>query len=150
MNDYDIYLRDGSVRDGQLVGFALAWKGLTGVAGLPGRPHKGWFPWILDPNKPDDPTAGHWGVRQWRFELALLDGMVGLQGAPSNDGRTPADMRADLMDYLPLTKLQLQDLDGAMYDVRMTSYIEQAVEPYDNAHPNGGMLVQVEFAEVES
>lgn len=150
MNDYDIYLRDGGVRDGEWVGFALAWKGLAGITGLPEKPHKGWVPWILDPSNPDDPTAGHWGVRQWRYELALIDGLVGLDGKPPDDGRTPADMRTDLMDYLPLTKLELQDLDGATYDVRMTSYTEQAIEPYDDAHPNGGLLVQVQFAAVES
>ncbi len=149
MNDYDIYLSDGSVRSGEWVGFALAWKGLAGVTGLPGRPHRGWVPWILDPDKPEDPSAGHWGVRQWRYELALVDSLVGLQGGPPDDGRTSADMRADLMDYLPLTKLELQDVDGTAYDARMTSYIEQAIEPYDNAHPRGGMLVQVEFTAVE-
>lgn len=149
MNDYDIYLRDGGVREGEWVGFALAWKGLAGLAGLPGKPQTGWVPWILDPTRPDDPAAGHWGVRQWRFELALVDGIVGLQGAPPDDSRTVADMRADLMNYLPLVKLELQDLDGAIYDARMTSYTEQALEPYDSAHPIGGMLVQVEFTAVE-
>jgi hypothetical protein len=148
MNDYDIYMRDSTVRSGEWVGFALAWKGLARLEGLPARPHKGWFPWILDPANPDDPGAGHWGVRQWRYELALVDGLVGLRGVPPDDGRGAAGMRADLLGYLPLSKLELTDLDGTIYDVRMTSYTEQALEPYDVAHADGGLLIQVEFAEV--
>ena len=148
MNDYDIYIRNSAVREGEWVGFALAWKDLARLRGLSARPHRGWFPWILDPGKPDDPPSGHWGVRQWCYEIALLDGLVGLLGVPPDDGRTAADMRADLMGYLPLTKIELTDIDGTVYDARMTSYIEEAVEPYDAAHPGGGLIATVEFAQV--
>ena len=146
MNDYDFYLRDPGIRGGEWVGFPLAWKGLGGVGGLPLRPHLSWQPWILDPTNPDDPTAGHWGVLQWRYNIALIEGLVGLQGVPPGDGRTPADMWADLMDFLPLDKFDLQDLDGQTYQVKMTGYSERAIEPYDTAHPNGGMLVEIELA----
>jgi hypothetical protein len=88
-------------------------------------------------------------VRQWRFDVAMVDGLVDLQGAPPEDGRTPDQMRADLMDYVLLPKLELQDVDGVAYDAVITSYVEQAVEPYDAAHPNGGWLVHIELAEVE-
>jgi hypothetical protein len=149
MNDYDIYLRDSAVHGGDWVGFALAWKGLGGVAGLATRPHAGWWPWLADPVNPDDPTAGSRGVRQWRLELALVDGLVGLRGVPSDDGRTPTAMRADLMSYKALTKLELQDVDGVAYNVMITAYTEHVVEPYDAAHPDGGWVVRIEFAEVK-
>ena len=149
MNDYDIYLREPGVHSGEWVGFALAWKGLGGMSGLAARPHEGLLPWVLDPNNPNDPTLGSRGVRQWKFDLAMVDGLVGLQGVPPDDARTPAQMRADLMDYVPLSKLELKDVDGAEYDVVITTYTEQAVEPFDAAHPEGGWLIHVEFAKVE-
>src|SRR2546422_10967280 len=80
MNDYDFYLRDPGIRGGEWVGFPLAWKGLGGVGGLPLRPHRSWQPWVLDPSSPDDPTAGHWGVLQWRYNIAVIEGLGGLQG----------------------------------------------------------------------
>lgn len=145
MNDYDFYLRHGAVREGTWVGFALAWRGLAGVEGLERRPHWRWRPWILDPANPDNPAEGSWGVWQWRLHVAMLDGAIGLLGTPPTDGRTGEDMREDMLNYLPLPALELKDVDGEIYSVRMTAYKEQEVEPYDAAHPDGGWLAEVEF-----
>jgi hypothetical protein len=146
MNDYDIYLRHATVRGGEWVGFALAWKGLARVGGLPARPHRNWLPWIPDPAYPNDPTLGSWGTWQWRFEVAFLDGLAGLSGVPSDDGRSAADMRADMRAFMPLASFDLKDLDGGVHQVLMTGYSEQAIEPFDLGHPNGGFVAQVEFA----
>ncbi len=135
MNDYDIYLRHAAVRGGAWVGFSLARKGLAGVAGFDARPHLHWIPWILNSASPNDPTAGSWGVWQWRLQVALLDGLVGLLAVPPSDGRTSADMRADLLTYRTLPALELQDVDGAIYTVKMTTYQEQEIEPYDPGLP---------------
>lgn len=146
MNDYDFYLRHGAVRAGAWVGFGLAWRGLAGVEGLERRPHERWRPWILDPANPHDPTAGSWGVWQWRFEVAMISGIVGLLRTPPQDGRTGPDMRADLLNYLPLPAMELKDVDGTIYDAKMTAYREQSVEPFDVAHPDGGWIGRIEFA----
>ena len=132
------------------MGFALAWKELGGLEGLPAKPHRSWLPWVLDPAHPNDPTAGSWGVWQWHYDAALIDGLIGLEGVPPADGRGPADMRDDLLAFLPLGPIELKDLDGRPYNVMMTGYSEQAPEPHDSVHPNGGMLVQVEFAKVSA
>ena len=150
MNDYDFYLRHAAVRGGEWVGFPLAWRGLVGVEGLARRPHLRWRPWLLDPTNPNDPAAGSWGVWQWRFDVAMLDSLVGLLAEPPADGRTASEIRADLLAYLSLPILQLRDVEGEVYSARMTGYREQAVEPHDNAHPDGGWVAQVEFAWVES
>jgi hypothetical protein len=148
MNDYDFYLRHGAVRGGEWVGFPLAWEGLGGIAGFARRPHLRWRPWLPDPTNPNDPALGSWGVWQWRFYVAAVDGLVGLQRTPPADGRTAADMHTDMLAYQPLSVVELKDVDDAIYLVRMTGYQEQAVEPHDLAHPNVGRLLMVEFAEV--
>ena len=147
MNDYDIYLRHASVSGGAWVGFPLAWKGMVGIAGLEPRPHMRWRPWLLEPSAPNDPTAGTWGIWQWRFDLAMLDGLAGLEGRPPEDGRDANQIRADLLAYMPLPAIELKDVDGAVYTVKMTGYREQLIEPADVAHPNGGWTARVEFAE---
>ena len=150
MSDYDIYLREAGVNGGEWAGFALAWKGLAGIEGLPARPHRRWFPWILDPAQPDNPAAGHRGVLQWRFTVALVDGLVGLRGRPPDDGRSASQMRADLLAFMPGIQVDLMDVDGTIDTVRMTAYTEWAIETWDNRHPNGGMLAEVEFVRVTS
>jgi hypothetical protein len=150
MSDYDFYLRHAAVRNGAWVGFALAWKGRAGIAGLDSRPHLRWRPWVLAPAETDEPAAGSWGVWQWRLLALMADGVVGLQGTPPADGRTAADMRIDMLDYLPLPIMELKDVDGKLYSVKMTGYREQAIEPNDPAHQHGGWLAQVEFAQAES
>lgn len=147
MNDYDFYLRHSAVRTGSWVGFPLAWKGLAGIAGLDSRPHLRWRPWILDPSKPNDPTFGSWGIWQWRLRVAILDGLTGLLGTPPSDSRTAADIRTDLLAYLSLPILELKDTDGTIYTAKIIAYNEQAIEPYDPAHPNGGYLAQIELAQ---
>ena len=147
MNEYDIYLRHVSVLGGAWVGFPMAWKGLAGVAGLEARPQMRWRPWVLNSSAPNDPTAGTWGVWQWRFDIALLDGLTGLGGRPPADGRGAEQIRADLLAYMPLPALELKDMDGAIYTVKMTAYREQSIEPNDAAHPDGGWAARVEFAE---
>jgi len=147
VTDYDFYLRDGGVNGGAWTGFVLAWKGLAGVPGFPAMPYRQWMPWILDPASPDDPTLGHWGVLQWRFSIALLDGIVGPHGLPADDGRTAAQMRADLFDFTASTGLELMDLDGVVYRARVTAYDEQLVEPYDLVHSDGGRLAVIELAQ---
>lgn len=148
MNDYDFYLRHAAVRDGAWVGFSLAWKGLAGISGLESRPRVRWLPWILDPSDPNNPKSGAWGIWQWRMDVAMVDGFAGLQGTPPADGRTSADMRADLLAYLPLPIMDLKDVDGTIYPVLMIAYQEQNIEPYDAAHTNGGWVARVEFAEL--
>ena len=148
MNDYDFYLRHAIVSDGGWVGFPLARKGLAGVVGLEARPHLRWRPWVLDSSAPNDPTAGAWGIWQWRFDVAMLDGLTGLEGTPPEDGRDAGQIRADLLAYVPLPALELKDVDGAVYAVKMTGYREQLIEPNDDAHPDGGWAARVEFAEV--
>jgi hypothetical protein len=147
MNDYDFYLRHASVHGGAWTGFALAWKGLAGKEGLPQRPHLRWRPWVLDPANPNDPGMGAWGVWQWRFDTALIDGIVGLAGVPPDDGRQAAEMHDDLRAFIDLPAFELQDIDGTTYTVKMTAYREQGIEPYDAAHPDGGWLAQIEVAE---
>jgi hypothetical protein len=147
MNDYDFYLRHAAVRNGEWVGFALARKGLAGISGLEARPHLRWLPWILDPNEPNTPSAGSWGTWQWRMDVAMVDGLAGLQGTTPVDGRTAADMRADLLAFLPLPIMELKDVDSTIYSVLMIGYQEQNIEPYDAAHPNGGWVARTEFAE---
>jgi hypothetical protein len=58
-------------------------------------------------------------------------------------------MRSDLLLYQLYSTLQLKDLDGATYNVRMIGYAEQAIEPYDATHPDGGILANVEFTSVD-
>jgi hypothetical protein len=147
MQDYDFYLRHASVRDGAWVGFLLAWRDLVGLPGLTRRPHLHWRPWILDPAFPDDPAQGAWGVRQWRFDVALLDGVAGLAWTPPADERTSADMRADLLGYADLPAIELKDVDSATYVARIVAFSEQCVEPYTAPHTNGGWLATVVFAE---
>lgn len=148
MNSYDFYLRHASVREGEWVGFPLAWQGLGGVGGLPLRPHSRWRPWLLDPDAPEDPTLGTWGVWQWRLDVALFDVPAGLLWTPPEDGRTPADMRDDLLLYMDLPAIQLKDTDETVYTAKMTAYQEQSVEPYNPTHPEGGRTARIELAEV--
>lgn len=147
MNDYDFYLRHASVRGGAWAGFLLAWKGLGGVSGLGIRPRLRWRPWVLDPAQPNNPAAGSWGTWQWRLDVAMLDGAIGLLGTPPADARASPQMRADLLAYMNAAILELKDTDGTIYSAKMTAYNEQTVEPYGPAHPNGGWLAQVEFAQ---
>ena len=147
MNDYDFYLRHASVHDGEWTGFALAWRGLAGIDDLPQRPHLHWRPWVLDPDNPDDPTLGAWGVWQWRFDVALIDPLVGLFNTPPADGRDSAAMRADLHAFIDLPAFELMDVDGTTYIAKMTAFREQCIEPYDGVHPNGGWLAQIELVE---
>lgn len=148
MNDFDIYLRHAAVRGGVWVGFFLAWKGPREVAGTSLQPHMRWRPWLLDPANPNDPTLGSWGVWQWQFDVALLDGLVGLAGTPPTDGRTAADMRADLLGYQNVPALDLKDADGAQYSVKMSGYTERLVTPYDYTGAQGGWVARATFAEV--
>lgn len=147
MNDYDFYLRHASVSGGDWVGFPLAWKGLAKIAGLETRPQMRWRPWLPSSTTPNDPTAGTWGVWQWRFDVVMIGGFVGLLGRPPADGRDADQIRADLLAYMPLPALELKDVDGAIYTVKMTGYREQLIEPGDTAHPDGGWAARVEFAE---
>src|SRR4051812_49990260 len=121
MNSYDFYLRHASVQSGEWVGFLLARKDLAGVAGLPARPHLHWRPWVLDPAFPDDPASGTWGVWQWRLEVAALEFVSGLAYFPPADGRTPNDIRTDLQAFLPISTIELKDVDGATYNVIVTA-----------------------------
>jgi hypothetical protein len=148
VSDYDFYLRHASVRSGAWAGFALARKGRAGVPALSTRPHLRTRPWVLDPANPNDPALGSWGVWQWRFQVALFEGLVGLQGTPPTDGRTGTDMRADLLAYIDLPALELQDADGTIHTARATAFEEHLIEPYDAAHPDGGWTASVEFSEV--
>ncbi|MEO8288602.1 MAG: hypothetical protein ABI670_19455 [Chloroflexota bacterium] len=147
MNDYDIYLRHASVRDGDWVGFVLGWRGLAGKDGLPQRPQLRWRPWIPDVTDPSDPALGHAGKWQWRFDVAMFDGMVGLLWTSPADGRSSADMRADLLAFVDLPALELKDADGTVYIARATAYREQCMEQYTPTHPDGGWLAQLDFVE---
>jgi hypothetical protein len=148
MDEYDFYLRHASVRDGAWVGFPLAWKGLAGVQGLPARPYLHWRPWVLDPDFPNDPASGLWGVWQWRMDVACIDFTATLTNMPPTDERTGEDIRADLHSFLSLPIIELKDADDATYTVKMTGFEESVIEPYDGNHPDGGWLVRVEFVEV--
>jgi hypothetical protein len=85
-------------------------------------------------------------VWQWRMSLAAIDGAVGLLHGPPADGRTAADMRADLVAYHDLPAIDLKDVDGAQYSVRMTAFREELVKPYSSVHTGGDWAAQVEFA----
>ena len=148
MNEYDFYLRHASVRGGDWVGFALAWKGLAGVEGLPARPHLHWRPWLLDPAFPNDPAKGSWGVWQWRMDVACLEFTASLLYTPPTDGRTAQDMRTDLKAFLPLPAIELKDVDGITYNVKMTAFQESVIELYDAQHTFGGWTARVELAQV--
>ncbi|MEO6458407.1 MAG: hypothetical protein ABIO92_09080, partial [Chloroflexia bacterium] len=63
------------------------------------------------------------------------------------DGRGAEQIRADLLAYMTLPALELKDVEGAIYTVKMTAYREQLIEPNDSAHPDGGWAAWVEFAE---
>ena len=106
-----------------------------------------WRPWILDPAYPDDPTHGAWGIRQWRFDVALLDAVAGLAWTPPADGRTGADMRADLLAYADLPAIELKDIDSTIYIAKIVALSEQCIEPYTAPHQDGGWLASVSFAE---
>ncbi|HUP27058.1 MAG TPA: hypothetical protein VM409_01380 [Chloroflexia bacterium] len=147
MNDYDFYLRHASISSGEWSGFPLAWNGLAGVTGLAARPHTRWRPWLPGSTTPDNPAAGSWGGWQWRLEVAMLDGLVGLQGSPLADGRGAGQIREDLLAYLPLPAIELKDVDGEIYTVRMTAYSEHLVEAMDAAHQEGGWTATVEFTQ---
>ena len=149
MGEYDFYLRHAAVRGAAWVGFRLAWRGLGGVDGLSARPHLRWRPWVLSDADPDDVAAGSWGAWRWRMSVALLEGLVGLDGTPPTDGRTVPDMRADLLQFAGLPAIQLRDADDVVYEVKIVGYEEQNVEPYDPQHPTGGWLAQVELVEVD-
>jgi hypothetical protein len=75
--------------------------------------------------------------------------LVGLLGVPPGDARGPAEIRQDLLDYLPLPAIELEDLNGDVYVVKMIGYEEQNVEQFDPAHPEGGWLVRVRFAQTQ-
>lgn len=147
MSGYDIYLRHASVRSGEWVGFRLAWKDLGYVSGFSAWPHTRLRSWVLDPAQPDDPAQGSWGVRQWHFDVALLDRLTGLQGEPLAGGYGAGEMRDNLLAYIDLPALELKDTDAAIYTTRMTGYTEHCIEPYDLAHPSGGWFAKVEFTE---
>ncbi len=148
MGDYEFSLRHASVREGEWAGFMPARQGLGGVAGLGARPYRRWRPWIPSATDPNNLAAGSWGAWQWQIDAALLDGLVGTAGAPPLDGRTAADMRADLLAFTDLPGMQLLDLDGAIYTVQMVGYTEQALEPFDARHPNGGWVAQITLVEL--
>jgi hypothetical protein len=88
-------------------------------------------------------------VWQWQFDVAAVSGLVGLLGVPPGDARGPAEIRQDLLDYLPLPAIELEDLNGDVYVVKMIGYEEQNVEQFDPAHPEGGWLVRVRFAQTQ-
>lgn len=145
MGDYELYLRHADVRAGAWVGFRLGWRGLGGVAGLPARPHMRWRPWLLDASRPDDVAAGSWNMWRWRLDLALLDGLLGYAGMPTADGRTSAQMRADLLAFANLPAIQIRDIDDAVYTVKIVGYREEDIEFYDSAYPAVGWAVQLEL-----
>ena len=148
MGEYDFYLRHASVREAAWVGFRLAWRGLAGVEGLPTRPHLRWRPWVPSAADPDDVAAGAPGAWQWRLSVALFEGFTGLNAAPPTDGRTAAEMRTDLLQFAALTAIQLRDVDDVVYDVKLLSYEEQNIEPYDAGHPTGGWVAQIEIVHI--
>ncbi|HEX8599127.1 MAG TPA: hypothetical protein VF952_11500 [Chloroflexia bacterium] len=148
MGEYDFHLRHAAVRGAAWVGFRLAWRGLAGVEGLSARPHLRWRPWVLSGTDPDDVASGDWGAWQWRLTVALLEGLAGLDAVPPTDGRTVADMRADLSQFSDLPAIQLRDVDDTVYEVKLVGYEEQNIEPYDTQHPTGGWLAQVELVQV--
>lgn len=148
MGDYELYLRHALVREGAWVGFRLAWKGLGGVDGFSARPHMRWRPWLLNASNPDDVAAGSWNAWRWRLDLALLDGLVGPAGVPSADGRTSADMRADLLAFGDLPAVQLKDVDDTVYTTKIVGYREQDIEFYATAYPVVGWVAQVDLVAV--
>ncbi len=148
MGEYDFYLRHAAVRGAAWVGFRLAWRGLAGVDGLNARPHLRWRPWVPSGTDPNDVAAGDWGAWQWRMSVALFEGFTGLDAIPPTDGRTVADMRADLSQFSDLPAVQLRDVDDVVYEVKLVGYEEQNIEPYDARHPTGGWLAQVELVQV--
>jgi hypothetical protein len=103
--------------------------------------------WILDPSDPHDPTLGHWGVKQWRFFILLVDGVTNATGQPPADGRNAQDFRADLMAYIDLPALELKDVDEAVYVVKLTAYQDDQIAEFDIANPNGGWMAVIELAE---
>jgi hypothetical protein len=84
------------------------------------------------------------------MDLAAFDKMHGLLHTPPADGRTAADMRADWLAYLPLPVIELKDVDGVQYSVKMTAFQEQLVKPYDSVHTGGDWVARVEFALMSS
>jgi hypothetical protein len=145
MGDYDFYLRQAAIRSGEWVGFRLGWRGLAGVEGLSSRPHMRWKPWHADPANPEDPSTGSWGHWRWRVDVAMVEGMEGLQNTPPADMRTVADMRSDLLAFADLPVLQLTDVDGVVYTCRIIGYEEHDIEQFDAAHPAGGWFVRIEL-----
>src|SRR4051812_48806119 len=142
MNDYDIYLRHAAIHDGDWVGFLFVTDPTTGdLDYIHTRP------WLLDPDNPNDPTLGSWGVRRWQINIIAADKLVGLQGVPPTPERSTADIRSDLKAFQDLPAFEFQDLDGTTYIAKMAGYKERSLIPYDVKEPNGAWTMQVTLVE---
>src|SRR5438093_9669720 len=127
---HDLFFLESSINGGNPVGFMLARPKLAhvGVRGaVPSEPYLQWLPWFLDPAKPEDPTAGHYGVRQWRLKLAALNSLIYLTG--SREAFTAQEIRGFLLAFSLQSKFTLYDVDQATYAARMTGYAERHIEP---------------------
>lgn len=141
--DYDISLRHAAVRGGAWVGFRLAWSGLADGAGDVDKPRSRYRDWVLDPAFPGDPDKGHAGPWQWSLDLLLAPAVRGIKGRPPGDGRTVADMLADLHAYLDLPALELGDVDGVSYVAKTTDYAEKAITETATRWPAGSYVVHM-------
>jgi hypothetical protein len=147
LHDYDIYLRHAAIRDGDWVGFRLAWEGLGGLDGVT-QPHLRQRLWghVTDPSQPD---SGAWGSWVWTLYLTLHKGLVGLQGRHPADGYSdPSDMLGWVRAFGDMAAMELQDVDGAIFIVKFYGYQERCIEAYDAAHDgDGGWLVRLDLVE---
>ena len=147
LHDYDFALRHASIRDGDWVGFRLAWEGLGGLEGV-AVPHSRQQLWKT--SDPANPSGGAWGEWVWRLYTTIHIGLAGLNGTPPEDGfGDPADMLGWMRAFQALPLFQLKDVDDAVYTVKHYGYEERCIEPYDAAHDTkGGWLVILDLVQV--
>lgn len=146
---HDVFFQEGGINSGDPIGFMLARKAIARVPTPPAEPYLNWLPFWLDPAKPEDPTAGHWGVRQWRLKLAIINSLSTYPGRLDDQGDAEA-LKAHLLNFLSLSKFEFRDVDLITYSVRMYQYEERHVEPNVAGNKWGGWLITVSLAEVET
>lgn len=155
VHDFDFALRHAAINDANWTGFRLAWPGLAGYErkGLPTVPYSHRWTWETSATEPGV-GAGSWLDQVWRVYVLVTPGLPNIEGVQpqpygggvmSND---PALMLGWLRGYRDLPAMELSDVDGAIYIVRLYGYEERLLESYDAAHDAGGSyVVIVEFVE---
>lgn len=143
---YDFRLRAREVGGGDWVGFTLGYKRRVGVRDQVtfDEPHRSYVEY--------DPAVPGWGAWVWEYEVLLVPGMTDHKGMLYPDiAASPNGRRLDLLGYLPLASIDLEDVDGQMYTVKMTRYEERLVEPsVDRALSTDplGWHIRIQFTKV--